>query len=97
MKEIKVQKGQSIIDICIEHYGAPQAMFELHELNGFVEIPKIVQAGDIVKVDPDNSTFTNQKELRAMKGASVATYFPSHHVKVNGVKLLVNGKYLKFK
>ena len=74
MKEIIVQKGQSIIDICIEHYGTPQAMQELHELNNFTMIPQLVQAGDIVKVDPDNSNRVNKQQLRALKGSSIGTY-----------------------
>ena len=74
MKEIIVQKGQSIIDICIEHYGTPQAMQELHELNSFDMLPQLLKAGDIVKVDPVNSEFTNKQQLRAMQGSSVGTY-----------------------
>ena len=74
MKEIIVQKGQSIIDICIEHYGTPQAMLELHQLNNFEMIPQLVQAGDIVKVDPDNSDRVNKQQLRALKGSSIGTY-----------------------
>lgn len=97
MKEVIVQKGQSIIDICVEHYGSPHAMFELHQLNDFYMIPMLVQPGDVVKVDPNNSSYTNRRELRAMGGASVATNFPTQHIRVNGVKLIVNGKFLKYK
>lgn len=73
MSTVIVQQGQTIIDICIQIYGTPLAMLELHTLNNFESIPMSVQAGDIITVAPELSQHTNKKQLKAMQAQSVAT------------------------
>lgn len=73
MKEVIVEQEQSIIDICLQEYGTLDALWEIHQLNGFTDYPALLQPGSVVLVD-ENSELRNRAMLKQMKGAAPGSY-----------------------
>lgn len=53
MKSIKVESGQTILDLCVQEYGTLEAAFKIHLDNALSEFPAVLQAGQLIAVDAD--------------------------------------------
>jgi len=51
MKEVYVEPGQDMFDICMQEYGGLTNFVYLHELNGLTEIPATLAPGQKMFVD----------------------------------------------